>query len=230
MWDNQFHYFTKYYRCIRIDLRGFGQSALPGNEPYSYQDDLKTLLNALEISDPVILVGHSIGGKAAINFALRYPRYTKALILANTEIEGYAFKDFKIEPIHSSAQKKSIEYARRKWITHELFAPARKNKLLAECLDQMIHFYSGWHFVSGDSLVALTPSPWDRLQAIHVPTLIINGELDLPDFKEIGETAAAVIPGAKRAVLPHTGYLCNMESPVLFNKELKQFLESVTAD
>ncbi|MGC4034309.1 MAG: alpha/beta hydrolase, partial [Chitinophagaceae bacterium] len=32
MWDNQFHYFSKWHQCIRFDLRGYGQSALPGTE------------------------------------------------------------------------------------------------------------------------------------------------------------------------------------------------------
>jgi 3-oxoadipate enol-lactonase len=230
MWDNQFHYFARQYQCIRFDTRGFGQSALPGNQPYSYQDDLKALLQSLDITDPVILIGHSIGGQAAVNFAIRYPHYTKALVLVAAQIEGYTFKEFKTEQIIAQARNKSIEYARRKWITHEIFATARKNKITAECLDQMIHFYSGWHFVSENPLVPFNPSPWDQLENILSPALVLYGELDLPDFIEMGEAAAARIPKAKKIIIPHAGHMSNMENPALFNKELYQFLDSVTAD
>lgn len=230
MWDNQFYYFARYYQCIRFDMRGFGQSALPGNNPYTYQEDIKSLLQSLDITEPVILVGHSIGGQAALNFALRYPHYTKALVLADTQIEGYTFKEFKIEQILNNARNKSIEYARRKWMSHEIFAHARKNKATAECLDQMIHFYSGWHFVSENPLVAFNPSPWNELENVNTPALILYGETDLPDFIEMSQAAATRIPNAKKAIIPQAGHMSNMENPALFNKELYRFFDSVTAD
>src|SRR3954462_14295788 len=83
MWDDQFYYFSRWYRCIRFDLRGFGQSALPGANSYTSHDDLKTLLIALDITVPVILVGHSLGGLIAVNFALKYPHFTQALVLCS---------------------------------------------------------------------------------------------------------------------------------------------------
>lgn len=230
MWDNQFYYFARYYQCIRFDMRGFGQSALPGNNPYTYQEDIKSLLQSLGITEPVILVGHSIGGQAALNFALRYPHYTKALVLANTQIEGYTYKEFNIEQIFNNARNKSIEYARRKWISHEIFAHARKNKVTAECIDQMIHFYSGWHFVSENPLVAFNPSPWLELEKVTAPVLALYGESDLPDFIEMTVAAATRIPNAKKAIIPHAGHMSNMENPALFNKELYRFFDAVTAD
>ncbi|MEJ0105101.1 MAG: alpha/beta hydrolase [Bacteroidota bacterium] len=45
MWDDQFYYFSKWYRCIRYDIRGYGQSALPGPEYYTYHDDLKRFID-----------------------------------------------------------------------------------------------------------------------------------------------------------------------------------------
>ncbi len=54
MWDDQFYYFSKWYRCIRYDIRGYGQSALPGTDYYSYHDDLKDLLISLQITDSLV--------------------------------------------------------------------------------------------------------------------------------------------------------------------------------
>ena len=227
MWDDQFYFFSKFYRCIRYDIRGYGQSALPGTEPYTFQDDLKLLLFSLNISEPVILVGLSMGARIASNFALQFPRFTKALVLADAQIEGFTFREFKLDDIFNKAKKKSIDYAKRKWFAHDLFAPAKKNKIVAECLKQMIHFYSGWHFVEKNPVIHFNPPTWQLLKDIAVPSLIIYGEQDLPDFIEMCEGAATKIPRAKKVVLPDTGHLSNMENPVAFNKELQEFLESI---
>ncbi|MES1222979.1 MAG: alpha/beta hydrolase, partial [Bacteroidota bacterium] len=178
MWDNQFYYFSKWYQCIRYDLRGYGQSALPGTQYYSFHNDLNSLLNSLHIDEPVILVGLSMGGLVAVNFALQFPESTKAIILANTQIEGYTYKEFKLDVIFNKAQRKGIEYAKRKWFAHKIFAHARKNKPVSESIWQMIHFYSGWHLVDKPVLSIEEPSAWDNLENINVPALIIYGELD----------------------------------------------------
>jgi 3-oxoadipate enol-lactonase len=229
MWDDQFHFFSKWYCCIRYDIRGYGQSSLPGSEPYTFQDDLKLLLFSLDISEPVILVGLSLGGRIATNFALQYPRFTKALVLAGTQIEGYVFKGFKLDAVFKSAKTKGIDYAKRKWFALGLFAPARRNKYVAQRLEQMIHLYSGWHFVDRNPVLHFIPPTWQQLQNIPVPSLIIYGLLDMPDFKEMSEGAADRIPAAIKKVLPDTGHLSNMENPAVFNKELFEFLESLPA-
>ena len=230
MWDDQFYYFSKWYRCIRYDIRGYGQSALPGTDYYSYHDDLKDLLISLQITEPVILVGLSMGGLIAANFALKFPRFTKAIVLANTQVEGYTFKTFKLDAIFNKAKRKGIDYAKRKWFAHDLFAQARKNKAVSECLWQMIHFYSGWHLVDKPLIALPEPSAWEDLENINVPTLVIYGDLDLADFKEISEAAVFRITGAKKAVLHNTGHISNMENPAVFNKELQNFLSALPFD
>lgn len=230
MWDDQFYYFSKWYQCIRFDLRGYGQSALPGRQYYSFHNDMKSLLESLEVTGPVILVGLSMGGMIAIDFALQFPGLTKALVLAGTQIEGYPYKSFKLDTLFIKAKKKGIDYAKRKWFAHESFAHARKNKPVSESLWQMIHFYSGWHLVDKPALSIEEPSAWDNLENINAPTFIIVGDLDLPDFKEISQAAAFRIPGAKKVILENTGHLSNMENPGAFNKELQNFLSALPAD
>jgi pimeloyl-ACP methyl ester carboxylesterase len=230
MWDDQFYYFSRWYRCIRLDLRGFGQSALPGHENYTYHDDLKALLFSLDITQPVILVGHSLGGLIAVNFTLKYPRFAQAIVLCGTQIEGYAFKDYKLDSIFNKAKRKGIEYAKRKLFGHNVFAHARKNKPVSEALWQMIHFYSGWHLVDKHPLISGDLSAWENLENITAPALVMCGGLDLPDFREISEAAAFRIRGAKKAIVPDTGHLVNMENPSAFNKELQNFLAGLRTD
>ena len=67
---------------------------MPDTNSYSFHEDVKTILDSLHIHEPVILIALSMGGRAAVNFALAYPEKTKALILADVAVDGYVFKEF----------------------------------------------------------------------------------------------------------------------------------------
>jgi pimeloyl-ACP methyl ester carboxylesterase len=93
MWDDQFDTFALHYQVIRFDVRGFGKSALPTCESYSYAADLKALIDHLGISHAYVL-GLSLGGMIAIDFALEHPEATDALILADTALGGFQWQKF----------------------------------------------------------------------------------------------------------------------------------------
>jgi pimeloyl-ACP methyl ester carboxylesterase len=88
MWDDQFEAFAERYRVVRYDARGFGKSALPGSEKYMHAADLKALLEQLGI-DRASVVGLSMGGGIAIDFALTYPEATRALVLVDSTLGGF---------------------------------------------------------------------------------------------------------------------------------------------
>lgn len=74
MWEYQFNQLPQHgYRCIGIDLRGFGQSDQPWGD-YNYDifaDDVSKILDALTLSE-VTLVGHSMGGAIALHYMARH--------------------------------------------------------------------------------------------------------------------------------------------------------------
>src|SRR5262245_39938722 len=91
MWDDQFAALSRSYRVIRYDLRGHGKTErLPGS--FSHYRDLHGLLNYMEIEN-AILIGQSLGGRTAINYALEHPDRVGALVLVATGVEGYTFSD-----------------------------------------------------------------------------------------------------------------------------------------
>ena len=62
MWDDQFEAFSKHYRVVRYDMRGYGQSALPVlGEDYSHVDDLRALLDHLGITKTHVIGLSKIG-------------------------------------------------------------------------------------------------------------------------------------------------------------------------
>jgi pimeloyl-ACP methyl ester carboxylesterase len=86
MWDEQVAPLAHAHTVVRYDLRGFGRSTA-GSHRGTHAEDLKALLDHLELG-PVSLVGLSLGGGAAIDFAIAYPNAVRALILLNPLLEG----------------------------------------------------------------------------------------------------------------------------------------------
>ncbi|HLI49286.1 MAG TPA: alpha/beta hydrolase, partial [Chthonomonas sp.] len=84
-WYQQIAFFSRWYRVIAIDQRGFGNSHDTPDGPgaAAFVDDLAALLDHLGI-ERAILVAQSMGGGTCLGFALRYPERTLALVMADT--------------------------------------------------------------------------------------------------------------------------------------------------
>jgi pimeloyl-ACP methyl ester carboxylesterase len=68
-WNNEFAFFSQRYQVVRYDLRGYGKSEpVPGE--FSHMNDLASVLKTLELHEPVILMGCSMGGGLAMDFAV----------------------------------------------------------------------------------------------------------------------------------------------------------------
>jgi pimeloyl-ACP methyl ester carboxylesterase len=225
MWDDQFETFAQHYQVIRYDVRGFGKSDLPTGESYSYADDLRTLIEHLGISHAYVL-GLSMGGMIAIDFALEYPGATDALIPADAALGGFQWQEFgeSLASVWSRARESGIQAAKELWLGLDLFEPAMKKPDVASRLTQMISDYSGWHFGEDDPFPGLDPPAMQRLAEISAPTLSIVGEYDLSDFHTIAGVLQEQIPEARKVVLPGVGHMSNMEDPSRFNEIVLNFL------
>jgi len=230
MWDDQFEVFAKRFKVIRYDVRGFGKSALPtvGKE-YSSTKDLKALLNQLGMNYAYV-IGLSMGGSIALEFALEYPESTKALVLVDSMLGG--FRDFsktriKIKESLEKAAKVSVDTAKDVWRSCALFKPAFEKPDVAFRLTQMISDYSGWHFANTDPDRSLGPPAIERLQEITVPTLIIVGERDIPDCHRIADILSKRIQNSQRITLKGAGHMSNMETPSEYNEAVLSFLANV---
>ena len=90
MWEPQVSAFAKHFDVVRPDKRGFGSSELP---PMSWSpvEDLLALINGLGLK-PAHLVGCSMGGALAIDFALDHPDRISKLVLVGSAIGGFTFQ------------------------------------------------------------------------------------------------------------------------------------------
>src|SRR5688572_9532583 len=87
MWDDEFASWSKLYQVIRYDVRGFGRSTRP-SESYRSHEDLLTILDSLHVRKASI-VGLSLGGRIALDFALTQPDRVTALVLAGPGMSGF---------------------------------------------------------------------------------------------------------------------------------------------
>lgn len=228
MWADQVEAFSQTYQVICYDLRGFGHSAIPTQTLYRHSDDLKALLDFLKIGHAHIL-GLSLGGAVAVDFALAFPDTVDALVLVDVSaVDGYpwpAALNSWFQAIEQAAQAGNLEQARAHWLNTDWFTPARANPVLAAKLSQIVNDYSGWHFAHHNPLKSSAIPANQRLSEILAPTLVVVGEHDLPFYNlPLAEHLSQTIPHANKIVLPGVGHMANMEDPVAFNKAVLAFL------
>jgi pimeloyl-ACP methyl ester carboxylesterase len=95
----------------------------------------------------------------------------------------------------------------------------------------MVNDYSGWSFANAGAGLERRPKTRtaEVLEHFDLPTLVIIGQLDLPDFQDIADVIAKRVPGARKVVLEGVGHMSNMEDPASFNRVLLDFLETVSS-
>ena len=226
MWDAQVEPFAQYFRVLNYDGRGFGKSALPDGTEYDRAEDLKALLDALGI-ERAHVVGLSMGGAVAIDFALAYPQMTRSLVAVDSALSGHRWSEHwgnTMKPMWAEGQAGNKAAARQIWLEHDLFVPAGENPEVKKRLEHIVHDYSGWHWLHRDSVRRTNAA--SQLAHISAPVLSVTGERDLYDFHAIAN-ALERDANAHKVILPRVGHMSPMEDPEAFNSVVLEFLASI---
>ena len=228
MWDDQVEELGQRWQVLRYDARGYGRSAAPDG-PFAHTADLKALLDHVEVESAYVL-GLSMGGLIAIDFALAYPESTDALVAADTLLGGYRWKQLgrSIASVHSTGRESGVEAAKDLWLSLDLLGPAMERPNVASRVREIVADYSGWHWLNRAAVRGEEPLAIERLEDITASTLAIVGERDLPDFHVITDALCRRIPGARKVVIPGVGHMANMEDPATFNQTVETFLSSLS--
>lgn len=233
MWDDQLADFAEHYRVIRYDIRGFGKSVMPPG-PSSTSRDLYGLLQALGITRAHV-VGLSIGGGIAIDFTLQHPEMVSALVLVASGLGGtqpsaemqraYADVDAALERDGIDA---AVEAENRIWVDGPKRTPTQVNPSVRKRVTEMNGALYRLPEVDAPR-ERLDPPAVGRLGEIHVPTLVIVGDGDVPDVIETADMLEQGIAGARKVVFPGVAHMVNMERPAEFNRVVLDFLGRVVA-
>ncbi len=221
LWDAQAAHFAQRYRVVRYDARGYGRSDAPAGAPYAHGEDLRALLDHLEIADAA-LCGCSMGGQNAIELALRHPGRVRALVLVSASLQGFPFSREIAElftAMSRAAQSSGVEAAKSLFLASEVVGAA------AEALRPMLADYSGWHWLHDSPVDTLKPPMMDRLGEITAPTLAVIGERNPADLRGAFDYFVERVPAAKRLVFPGVGHFANLEAPGEFNARVDEFLQ-----
>jgi len=232
MWDGSFEKLARQYRAVRYDARKHGRSRSE-ETTFAHFADLKILMDDSKVNRAVI-IGLSLDGKIAIDFALKCSERVNRLILVAPGLSGYKFHgpenqayDGKFRAaVESGDPEKMIETFMEAWT----YGPRRR----AEEVDPDVRDRIGsmarislktWNGQSKE-LVA-SPPAITRLGDIKTPTLSIIGDIDIANIIEIVALLEKNIPHFEKVFIPGAAHMVKLEKPREFERAVKNFLDAV---
>jgi 3-oxoadipate enol-lactonase len=229
MWEPQAAGLGTHFDVIAPDMRGYGESELPA-EPWSATADVLALMEALGLRQAPHIVGCSIGGGAAIDFALEHPERVSKLVLVGAGVGGQPYDD---QYDHLFTEATAAEEAKDLVALNEaemklwLVGPDRTSSHIDQRLRDLFLDMNGRALRSDfDSAPRhkLDPPAFGRLGEIKAPTLIVVGDHDLRDVQETADMLVSTIANARKAVIHDAAHLPNLEHPDKFNRLVLDFL------
>jgi pimeloyl-ACP methyl ester carboxylesterase len=221
-WEPQLAALEEQHRSIAVDLPGFGPKpvATPG---ISAAAAALAVLDALEI-DRVHVVGHSLGGAIATDFALAFPHRVRTLVLVDALMRGRDPKIAAWNRCVELARANKMDEALEAWVADPLFAGAMKHAEVAAKLRAITTDYRGahWRGEMSTGFERKDAPPADVLAQILVPTLVMIGEHDLPSFHAMADEYASTLKKARKVVVPNAGHVPNLEAPAAFDALLTE--------
>lgn len=228
MWDGQFRALASDYRVVRYDHRGFGRSAAPPAR-YSPVADLLRLLDRLDIRR-AHLVGNSLGGTLAIDFALKHPARVASLVVVASGPDGVPIPQADIDSVvrvFQAAETGGAEKSAELWLAHPMVAVSSRRPGARELLRAMVSENRGVFLMKHWPSEESNPPAARRLGEIRAPTLVVIGGRDTEGSRRLGEAAAEGIAGAKRVVMADADHLPQMVNPSEFNRHVVRFWRSL---
>lgn len=230
MWNRQMNELKDDFRVIAYDIRGHGNTD-NGNADFSielFARDLIGFMDALKV-DKVILCGLSMGGYISLNAITNFPERFNALILCDTNCiadtpEAYERRLKSIDSIKENGMEWYADASIK-----NLFAPESISTKLAEIesVKEMILNTSQQSIFN--TLLALSnrKETCSKLEQIKVPVLILVGKEDKIAPPEAAQLMHKSLKDSLLRIIGHAGHVSNIENPVVFNLQLRKFVEMV---
>lgn len=237
LWDGQFEEFSKSYKVVRYDMRGFGKSE-PVEGEFAHRDDLFELLKYLNI-ERAHLVGCSMGGGFSMDVALNHPDMAASLTIVCSGPNGM---DVELPEVPRLSELE--EQAQEAWKTKDIEKTAELETQIffdgvARTPDQVdatarakaveMNRIALTHQAKelGQHKAPLQPPAAQRLNELNIPVLAIVGEYDEPYVHIAGDYMEQHIANCRKVIMPNTAHLPSLEHPQEFNRILREFLNSL---
>jgi pimeloyl-ACP methyl ester carboxylesterase len=227
-----------HFHLIALDQRGRGESGWAKDGIYNtdaYVADLAALAEQLDLGR-FMLMGHSMGGTNAINFAARYPERVSALIIIDSapELDQRGLQRIRRELGETPKSFATWDEARA-FIRRLHVRPSDRHiaTRLAWMLKEAAPGQIVWRLDEAIFDPRMTPDPpartWSMLEQIRCPTLMVRGGLSDLITAEMAARVAATVPGGRWVEVAEAGHMVIEDNPDGFNAAVMPFLTEVVA-
>ena len=237
-WETQMRFFSRRYRCVAFNARGYPPSEVPKSATKYSQaiatDDIVNVMRHLKIRKAHI-IGCSMGGYATVHFGLRYPRMALSLTAIGVGFGSDPDKRAQFLRDNNAMVKRFLELGAKEAVKPYQIGPSRiqfQNKdprgFAFFCAEFGKHSALG----SANTLISCQgkrPTIYSLqrgLSKLKVPLHMVSGDED-DNCLEPGIFIKRVCPSATLTVVAGTGHAVNLEEPALFNSITAEFLAQV---
>lgn len=231
MWQGQIAACAHGHLCLAIDLPGFGRSEAPLDRLTMdlAADTAAAVLDALDVIEPAVLVGLSMGGYASFAFWRRYPERVRALVLCDTRSqadtpEGRRGRLANAERARAEGAKAVGEAMLPKLLGR---TTRERRPEVVERVWTMMAEADPQGVAAALEGLAERPDSTPTLATVRVPALVIVGAEDELTPPSDAEAMRRGIAGSRLVEIPAAGHLSNLEQPEAFNEALLGFLSGL---
>ena len=234
MWETEFERFSGDHLVACFDARGFGRSSAH-TRPFLRCEDTLAVMNAAGI-DRAALVGCSLGGRTALEVCVTAPDRVSGLVLIAAVLRGHEwsadmrrYEEEEDDLFERADLDELVEINLRTWVDGPQRSPDEVDPTMRALVGAMQRDSFEILLATGDGLSdedEIHPPAAERLGEIAVPTLVMWGNLDVPDIAKIGERIAGAIPESAVEIVEGAAHLPNLEAPKRVGDAIATFLAS----
>lgn len=236
MWDAQIVALAPHARVIAPDLRGFGATPLDaadaalGVTMEAHADDLNELLDAIDVREPIVLVGLSMGGYIALQIVRKHGHRLRALVLCDTRSqadtgEARAGRLKMAEEVAKEGARLAADAMEPRLFRKAAFD---KQPEVVAAIRATMARQTPAAIAAAQRGMAARPDMTDMLPHITVPTLVLVGAEDAISTPAEMQQIADAIPGAEFVVIPDSGHMTTVENPAATSAALVKFVGAAT--
>ncbi|MFP7492155.1 2-succinyl-6-hydroxy-2,4-cyclohexadiene-1-carboxylate synthase [Terribacillus saccharophilus] len=225
------------YRVIAVDMPGHGQTSILDDQTMDrFTDDIAAFLDEHDI-DKIKLLGYSMGGRAALSFACRYPDRVSGMLLESASpglrtAEERLARQQQDERLASRLEEEGVSQFVDFWENIPLF---ETQKSLPDSIQKAIREERLSQQASGLAQSLRTmgtgkqDSNWDKLDSLKTQVTLVTGAYDRK-FVGINQEMEKQLPAADLHIVAEAGHCVHVEQPRIFDKIVRRYLLHVEAD
>ena len=238
-WQRIAKAFANDFHILTYDQRGHGRSFHPptGYDPRDYAHDLKLILDELGWSASA-LVGHSMGGRNAIEFAAHFSQRVKVLVIEDIGPDAQVgaidriIKLLSLVPVPFASRAEANDFFEKSYPDLIAFYPQPRvvARFLHANIEQKPDGSMNWRF-DRDAIVqsmrdGRNSDRWTEFANLKMPVLIVRGEQSADLSRPVYERMLKTLPHAQGVEIAGAGHWVHFDQSEVFIRTLKDFFHA----